>query len=178
MIKLLRVDHRLLHGQVVISWVSHLRPNCILIANDALVNDGMRKTAMRLSRPSDVKLVIKSVDDSIAALTSGKANRYDLMVIVSNVTDAARLALAVEQIDAIDLGATKPRDLTRPFSKAVSLTNEETALLAKAQEQGVDVYIQALPADRKQPFLAEKTPASPLEPWAPRGSPSAPQPTC
>ena len=35
MIQLLRVDHRLLHGQVVFSWCSQLNPNCILIANDA-----------------------------------------------------------------------------------------------------------------------------------------------
>jgi len=37
MILLLRVDHRLLHGQVVFSWCSQLQPNCILIADDEVV---------------------------------------------------------------------------------------------------------------------------------------------
>ena len=40
MIQLLRVDHRLLHGQVVFSWCGQLNPNCILIANDAAATDG------------------------------------------------------------------------------------------------------------------------------------------
>ena len=44
MIKLLRVDHRLLHGQVVFSWVSALDPDCILVANDDVVKDELRKT--------------------------------------------------------------------------------------------------------------------------------------
>ena len=50
MIQLLRVDHRLLHGQVVFSWCGQLNPNCILIANDAAATDDVRKAALRLAR--------------------------------------------------------------------------------------------------------------------------------
>ena len=52
MIQLLRVDHRLLHGQVVFSWCSQLNPNCILIANDAAATDDVRKAALRLGKPT------------------------------------------------------------------------------------------------------------------------------
>ena len=71
MIKLLRVDHRLLHGQVAMTWTQELDTNCILIACDAVVKDDVRKTTLKLARPAGVKLVIKSVDDSIEALRSG-----------------------------------------------------------------------------------------------------------
>ena len=64
MIQLLRVDHRLLHGQVVFSWCGQLNPNCILIANDAAATDDVRKAALRLGKPNNAKLVIKTVDDS------------------------------------------------------------------------------------------------------------------
>ena len=46
MIQLLRVDHRLLHGQVVFSWCGQLNPNCILIANDAAATDDVRKACL------------------------------------------------------------------------------------------------------------------------------------
>ena len=49
MIQLLRVDHRLLHGQVAFSWVKNLQSNCILIANDKVVNDEVYKTTLKLS---------------------------------------------------------------------------------------------------------------------------------
>ena len=154
MIKLLRVDHRLLHGQVVFSWVSHLKPNCILVANDDVVNDDLRKTTLRLSKPNGVKLVIKSIDDSIAAIEAGKTDKYDLMVVVSNVADAVRLATSIDQIDAIDLGGTRPTEQTRAYAKSINLTDEDVALLDDAKAQGIDVYIQAVPADRKQEFVA------------------------
>ena len=60
MIQLLRVDHRLLHGQVVFSWCGQLNPNCILIANDAAATDDVRKAALRLGKPNNAKLVIKT----------------------------------------------------------------------------------------------------------------------
>ena len=92
MIQLLRVDHRLLHGQVVFSWCSQLNPNCILIANDAAATDDVRKAALRLGKPNNAKLVIKTVEDSIAAINEGKTDKYSLMIVTGNVKDAVRLA--------------------------------------------------------------------------------------
>lgn len=51
MILLLRVDHRLLHGQVAFSWTQTLGADCILIANDAVAGDELRKTTMKLAKP-------------------------------------------------------------------------------------------------------------------------------
>ena len=42
MIKLLRIDHRLLHGQVAFSWSKQLGTDCILLACDTLLNDKLR----------------------------------------------------------------------------------------------------------------------------------------
>ena len=60
MIKLLRVDHRLLHGQVAFSWKNAVEADCILIACDAVMKDDLRKTSIKLAKPSGVKLVIRS----------------------------------------------------------------------------------------------------------------------
>ena len=76
MIKLLRVDHRLLHGQVAFSWCHTLGANAILVVSDSVAKDEIRMKTMRLAKPSGVKLVIKSVDDSIAAITSGVTDKY------------------------------------------------------------------------------------------------------
>lgn len=154
MIVLFRVDHRLLHGQVVFSWTSALKPDCILVANDDVASDELRKTTLRLSKPNDVKLVIKSIDDSIAAINGGKTDKYHLMIVVSNVADATRMALAVEQISAIDLGGTKPTDETKQIAKSINLTDEDIALLKNVQDQGIEVYIQGVPSDKKVPFSA------------------------
>ena len=71
MIKLVRVDHRLLHGQVAFSWTNGVGANCILVASDTVVHDDVWKTTLKLGKPSGVKLVIKNMADSIAAINSG-----------------------------------------------------------------------------------------------------------
>lgn len=53
MIKLVRIDHRLLHGQVAFAWTKYLGTDCILIANDSVAQDELRMSALRLSKPAD-----------------------------------------------------------------------------------------------------------------------------
>jgi len=55
MILLLRVDHRLLHGQVVFSWIQNLKADCILIANDSVATDELRKSTLKLAKPQEIK---------------------------------------------------------------------------------------------------------------------------
>ena len=50
MIRLLRVDHRLLHGQVAFSWKNAVEADCILIACDAVMKDDLRKTSIKLAK--------------------------------------------------------------------------------------------------------------------------------
>lgn len=104
MIKLLRVDHRLLHGQVAMTWTQELDTNCILIACDAVVKDDVRKTTLKLARPAGVKLVIKSVDDSIEALRSGVTDKYRLFIVVesSKMLTAWRRATAKSSISTLE----------------------------------------------------------------------------
>ncbi|HBS2988405.1 PTS sugar transporter subunit IIB, partial [Klebsiella pneumoniae] len=54
MITLLRVDHRLLHGQVAFSWTQYVGADCILIANDSVPGDELRKTTIKLAKPPSV----------------------------------------------------------------------------------------------------------------------------
>lgn len=94
MIILTRVDHRLLHGQVAFSWTQAIGADCILIANDDVPKNEIRKTTIKLAKPQGVKLVIKSIQDSISALQSGVTDKYKLFIVVESIKDAYALAKA------------------------------------------------------------------------------------
>ncbi|MEG0329603.1 MAG: PTS sugar transporter subunit IIB, partial [Longicatena sp.] len=121
MIVLLRVDHRLLHGQVVFTWTKSISTDCILIASDAVVNDELRMTALRLSKPNGVKLVMKSVKDSIEALNAGITDKYKLLILCENIEDASKLAFGYNKITSINLGGIKNEAGKRQISKALSV---------------------------------------------------------
>ena len=52
MIKFIRIDHRLLHGQVVFSWSKSLQINRILVVNDEAANDEFKKNVFRTIKTS------------------------------------------------------------------------------------------------------------------------------
>lgn len=149
MILMTRVDCRLLHGQTAVSWTSGLSADCILIANDAVANDNLRKTTMKLAKPAGSKLVIKNIEDSIKALKSGVTDKYKLFIVVETIEDAAKLALAVDQVDKVNLGLVKAKEGTRNISKSVNVSPEEEELIRKMANAGVEVEIRQVPNDKK-----------------------------
>jgi fructoselysine and glucoselysine-specific PTS system IIB component len=153
MIKLLRVDHRLVHGQVAVSWFNSVDANTILVANDSVAGDEFRKSAIRLAKPENAKLVMKSVDDSVKAINSGITDKYKMLVVVESVADAFKLIEGTgTTITALNLGGTKQREGTKNFSKAINLTEDEVQELNDLKENGVDVSIQMVPGDKKVEF--------------------------
>ncbi|QYO79989.1 PTS sugar transporter subunit IIB [Klebsiella quasipneumoniae] len=152
MITLLRVDHRLLHGQVAFSWTQYVGADCILIANDNVPEDELRKTTIKLAKPPSVKLVIKNINDSIEAIKSGVTDKYNLFIVVESVNDAWRIASAVEDIKSINLGGIKAKEGSKNISKAINLLPEEIEQLQQLVGKGVEVEIRQVPNDRKQLF--------------------------
>lgn len=147
MIKLLRVDHRLLHGQVAFSWSSHIGCDCILIANDSILSDSLRLTTVKLAKPTGVKLVIKSIDDSIKAIKSGVTDKYKLFIVVESIRDAKKLIEAVG-IRYLNLGGTKPAEGKEKISKSMYVTAEEKQILKELVGNGISVDIQMIPSEK------------------------------
>lgn len=154
MIKLLRVDHRLLHGQVAFSWTGYLGANCILIANDEAVVDDLKKTTLRLAKPSGCKLVIKSIEDSIKSINAGKTDKYNLFIVVDKVADAYRLAKAVDRIETVNIGGLKATGKTHPHpaNNNINFTDEDEQQLTELKNMGKNIELRMVPNDPVKNF--------------------------
>ena len=147
MIKKVRVDHRLIHGQVGFTWTKFLDADCILIASDDLMNDSLKMSAMKMAKPSGVKLVMKNIEDSAKALNSGVTDKYKLFIVVESIADVYKLCKETGMIDKITLGGVKSREGTRQISKAVFTTPKEEELIKELITDGVTVEIRQVPSD-------------------------------
>lgn len=145
MIKLVRVDHRLLHGQVAFSWTKVLGTDCILIANDAVATDQLRMSALRMAKPDGVKLVIKNIADSIKALNSGVTDKYKLMIIVETIDDIYRLTNEVKSISTVNLGGAKSYDDTKQISKAFFVSKKDIEQIYAMKSHGIELTVQMVP---------------------------------
>ncbi|WMJ81609.1 PTS sugar transporter subunit IIB [Clostridium sp. MB40-C1] len=149
MIKLVRVDHRLLHGQVAFSWMNSIGGDSILIASDEVVKDEIWKTTLKLGKPSGVKLVIKNIEDSIKALNSGVTDKYKLLIVVQTIKDVARLVEGCPQITTVNLGGVKDTEGARQISKAVFVTRADEEILKNLMDKGIEVEIRQIASEKK-----------------------------
>ena len=62
-IKMLRIDDRLIHGQVVTAWAKNIQAEKIWIVDDGVAKDDFIKGIMQMVSPSDRELIITGLDD-------------------------------------------------------------------------------------------------------------------
>ena len=88
MIKVLRVDDRLLHGQVAVAWVNFYKADVILIANNQVITDQAMQTAFKLATPPGVTLSMKSLDGAGALIFNHKHSSRSILVVSNTMQDA------------------------------------------------------------------------------------------
>lgn len=148
MIKLIRVDHRLIHGQVGFTWTKFLDADCILIASDDLLIDPIKMSAMKMATPTGVKLVMKSIEDSAKALNSGVTDKYKLFILSESVEDVYRLVKLVPSIKEINLGGMKNGEDRKQVSKAVHLSDRDIENIREMINEGIKLTVQLVPDDQ------------------------------
>lgn len=88
MIVQLRLDERLIHGQVVTAWARALDINTILVANDEAANDPIKKSVLLMTVPTGKKVHVKGVEETIRLLSDPRADKMNILLIVDNPDDA------------------------------------------------------------------------------------------
>lgn len=148
MIKMIRVDYRLLHGQVAVSWTSMLGADCLLLVSDTVLDDPLRLSSLKLAKPEGAKVVIKNLKDSIEALKSDVTDKYKLFIVCENIQLAKQVAEAMD-IKEINLGNTPYREDARQASKSIFLDTRDEEDIRQMLADGMDLFIQMVPSERK-----------------------------
>jgi fructoselysine and glucoselysine-specific PTS system IIB component len=155
-ISLVRIDDRLIHGQVAFGWTTALGINTILVVNDEAKNDQMKSMALNLAKPSNVVLYIRGVAESGEIVqkfaTSKKSN---VLVLVKNTEDAHQLIQSAGGvIKTLNVGGLRYGEGKKKLTDLVAVDDQDVSNLKAIDASGVDVEFRMLPRDKKK-MLAE-----------------------
>ena len=150
MIKLTRIDDRLVHGQVAFTWVPALGVDCLLVVNDKIARDEFQKMALNLAKPAGAKLLIKTVADAIVFLNDEKNGKLKLLVLINSIRDAGALAAGVTEIVSVNFGGIRTKEGSRLISKAVAITDDDIPVIQEMLNRSVELEIRQVPTDNKQ----------------------------
>jgi len=150
MIKLTRIDDRLVHGQVAFTWTPALGVDCLLIANDKVAKDEFMKMTLGLAKPAGTKLLIKSIKDAVVYLNDEKNKNLKILLIINSVKDAYAIVAEVPEIKSVNFGGIRLKDGAKLISKAVAITDEDITLIKELLSKGIELEIRQVPTDNKQ----------------------------
>ncbi|MFC0516958.1 PTS sugar transporter subunit IIB [Mucilaginibacter angelicae] len=150
MIKLTRIDDRLVHGQVAFTWTPALGADCLLIANDKVAKDEFMKMTLGLAKPAGTKLLIKSVKDAAVFLNDEKSKNAKVLILINSVKDAASLAADVAEITTINFGGLRSKEGSKLISKAIAVNDEDITIIREMLAKGLELEVRQVPTDNKQ----------------------------
>lgn len=104
MVKMLRIDDRLIHGQIAVVWSKELGVDRIVVANDRVAKNEVQKATLKMAAPASVKCSIMTVDGACEILNDPRALNMKILVLVNNTTDARRLCENVKNIELFNVG--------------------------------------------------------------------------
>lgn len=151
----LRVDDRLIHGQVSMTWTKQLAVQGIVVANDEAANDNTQKMALKMAVPGGIKSLIKPVDEAIRILNNPKASRMRILVLTRTVKDALKIRQSVGEIGFLNVGNTGRFDGIDVSEKLVltptiMLTDSEQQALKELVALDPKICMQQVPNDEQK----------------------------
>jgi PTS system mannose-specific IIB component len=148
-IVLVRVDSRLVHGQILEAWVPHVKAKCIIVVDDKVAGDSFFETVIRMAVPSDMEVIISSVDDFVQNYTYTHGTGKKTIVLFSNIADACNAFSRGFRFERLNIGNVYNNEYKICCSSSVFLCEEEISNIENMlKETGVFVELQRVPKGR------------------------------
>jgi len=142
-----RVDNRLIHGQVVEAWVPYIGAHNILVGNDDLAQDELQQEIMSLAIPRAVESAFLTIDELPGDPRLSVAGRENTLLLFSTCLDVRRAVEKGLRLPVLNVGNLHYSTGKRQLSPSVSLGPEDEACLHFLLEQGVELDFRCVPND-------------------------------
>ncbi len=149
-IVLARIDDRLIHGQITVSWSKVSNPDVIAIVDDRVASNEIQRSTLELATPIGIELMVLGVDEGIKELgpTSAKS-RKKVFLIVPTPEDILRLISGGVEVKSINVGQMGFKEGKKRISKTVSVEKEDIEAFRKLRLLGIQLEQRQLPGEKK-----------------------------
>jgi mannose/fructose/N-acetylgalactosamine-specific phosphotransferase system component IIB len=146
-IEMVRVDDRLIHGQVVALWLTTLDARRIVVVDDATADDAFLREVVELAAPAGTPVEVLNLAAGTERLAATGDFDEKVLVLVRTPETALALRRAGIAFGVLNLGGLGAAANRRPLHRSISASPEELEALRQLEQLGTRVEIQAVPGD-------------------------------
>ena len=155
-LELVRVDCRLVHGQVVETWLPHIGANCLVVANDELAANPFLRSVMELAIPSSVKSVFCAVGDVAKSIAEINRDGKKAILLCSSFADALRIHQAGVRFSSLNIGNLHYSSGKVEISPSVFFSKEDFEAVHCFCHEGIAVVVRATPFEAGTSYEPER----------------------
>lgn len=147
---LTRIDNRLVHGQVGVTWTMTLGANLILVADDEVAKDDLMKQLMAATaKSSGAGIRFFTIQKTIDIIHKA-AEHQKIFLVCKTPKEVRQLLEGGVSITEVNVGNMHFSQGKRQISKKVYVDDADMADLKAIEDAGVDLYIQDVPGEAKE----------------------------
>ncbi len=142
---MVRVDSRLIHGQVIETWLPHTGANCILVVNDDLAANPCMRAVMELAVPQTVHAVFCRLEETAEALAEIDRRGERAILLCASSEDALRLYRSGIRYVSLNIGNLHFATGKVEVTPSVYFSPADFEAVHCLRHQGVSVSVRATP---------------------------------
>ncbi|HEF8771179.1 PTS system mannose/fructose/N-acetylgalactosamine-transporter subunit IIB [Providencia manganoxydans] len=143
----IRVDDRLIHGQVATRWVSHFNANRIMIIDDAVAANDIEKMMLRSAAPDGCNTSILARETAFNNISQGNYENQKVLILVKTPEIALQMLNSGLAVKQLNIGNMSNKDDRKQIKRSVSISDSELEIIRELLERGVSVTAQMTPEE-------------------------------
>lgn len=148
-----RIDERLIHGQVAGIWAPSLHTQRIIVINDEAAADSLQKSSLRMAAPTSMRLSVLPVESAAKNIRSGKYGKQRLFLVFKNPTDVLRYLKAGGKLTHVNVGNMSYKEGSKDITKSIKVLEEEIDVFESIAAMDINVTAQLVPNDPVVDFM-------------------------
>ena len=148
-IGLVRIDDRLIHGQVATRWTKETNVTRIIVVSDEVAADTVRKTLLTQVAPPGVTAHVVDVAKMIRVYNNPKYAGDRVMLLFTNPTDVERIVEGGVKVTSVNVGGMAFRQGKTQVNNAVSVDEKDIEAFKKLDARGIELEVRKVSTDQK-----------------------------
>lgn len=143
-----RIDDRLIHGQVVTTWVNTHNIEQIIILNDKIAADKTQKNILAMAAPQGVKVKAFGIEKFAEVIKTTPITRRTMLLFTTSI-DVLKAVEGGVPITELNIGGMRYQEGRERLTKALSVSPEERSAFQALLDRGMEITVQMVPKDEK-----------------------------
>ena len=145
---LVRVDNRLIHGQILEAWVPYVQASCLVVADDGVAGDFFRESVIRMAVPRDIDVYVHSVDEIPRIYSYQENTGRKTILLFSRIRDARKAFEGGFHFERLNIGNVYNDAGGVQCARSINLNDQDIQNLLELTQQGVQVDLRCVPKDK------------------------------